>query len=128
MLREVKVAQKEKNYRRRWFEDDFFELIVWYDSSDVIHGFQLCYAHSGVERALTWKSNTGFVHEKIDDSRVFGHMPATPILVPDGIFPAEVIITEFTKRANQIDETIVQFVQEKLLEYQQLLKFGKVDQ
>lgn len=117
MLAEVKVAQKEENYRRRWFEDDFFELIVWFDSSDAIHGFQLCYPRYGDERALTWKQEIGFLHEKIDDSRVFGSMPATAILVPDGIFPAELVLNEFKKRSKEIEGEIAQFILEKLNEY-----------
>lgn len=121
MLKEIKVAQKEKNYYRRWFEDDFFELIVWYDTTHSFHGFQLCYGRNSNERALTWKRDTGFLHEKIDDSRVFGLMPASPILVPNGIFPADFIITEFDKRSKEIDETVVHFVLEKLLEYKQIL-------
>ncbi len=117
MLAEAKVAQKEKNYHRRWFEDDFFELIVWFDASQAIYGFQLCYPRYGDERALTWKKGSGFTHEKIDDSRVFGSMPATAILVPDGIFPAELVINEFEKRSKEIDGEIAQFIVAKLIEY-----------
>lgn len=122
MLAEVPVAQKEEHYRRRWFEDDFFELIVWFDSSNAIYGFQLCYPRYGDERALTWKPEMGFTHEKIDDSRVFGSMPATAILVPDGIFPSDMVISEFANRSKNIDDKISKFVLEKLKEYAQTMK------
>lgn len=122
MLKETQVAQKEEKYPRRWFEDDFFELIVWYDAGHIIHGFQLCYPRYRDERALTWRQGSGFNHEKIDDSRVFGSMPATAILVPDGVFPAEMVIDEFTKRSREIDSEIANFVLEKLVEYKQQMK------
>jgi hypothetical protein len=118
MLSEIVVAQKEEKYHRRWFEDDFFELIVWYDSNNEIYGFQLCYPRYRDERALTWNRDNGFAHEKIDDSRVFGSMPASAILVPDGIFPADIVYLEFKKRSEKIDPEVVHFILGKIQEYQ----------
>jgi len=44
MLKELNVAQKEEDIFRRWFKDDYFDLIVWYNRNDYsIRGFQLCY-------------------------------------------------------------------------------------
>ena len=111
------ISQKNEKYRRRWFEDNYFELIAWQDSYGGIYGFQLCYERFGNERTLTWKSDTGFDHEKIDDSRTMGSMPATAILVPDGVFPSDMIIDEFRSRSGNIDEAISGFVIDKLLEY-----------
>ena len=31
------------DYDRRWLSDDYFDLIVWYTSTNTVHGFQLCY-------------------------------------------------------------------------------------
>lgn len=40
MLKETPVAQKEKGLVRRWFEDEYFQLIVWYkNDSNTIIGF-----------------------------------------------------------------------------------------
>ena len=118
MLTELKgISQKKEMYHRRWFEDDYFELIVWEDRKHGIHGFQLCYERYGNERILTWKADTGFDHEKIDDSRAMGSMPATAILVPDGLFPADRIIERFRKSAANIDEGIAAFVIGKLVEF-----------
>jgi hypothetical protein len=111
MLTELKgISQKNEKYHRRWFEDDYFELIVWQDTAGGIYGFQLCYERFGDERTLTWKTDTGFDHERIDDSRSMGSMPATAILVPDGVFPAGMIIEKFTAHAREIDPGIASFV------------------
>ena len=118
MLTELKgISQKKEKYHRRWFEDGYFELIVWEDDSGGVRGFQLCYERYGNERILTWKDDTGFDHEKIDDSRAMGSMPATAILVPDGLFPADRIIERFRKSAATIEKGIAEFVLGKLVEF-----------
>ena len=44
MLSEFKgVKQNRTDGFRRWFLDDYFDLIVWYNNSHDIEGFQLCY-------------------------------------------------------------------------------------
>ncbi len=43
MLRELKQVRQHKGEpRRRWFNDDYFDLIVWFSEKDSISGFQLC--------------------------------------------------------------------------------------
>ena len=113
------VSQREDGIFRRWFEDEFFELIVWYDKDkrQRIKGFQLCYDRFGDERALTWLRETGFNHEKIDDTRGALSRPSTPILVPDGIFQSDVILKRFKENSKEIDKKIAAFVKRKIKEY-----------
>jgi len=55
MLTEIRNArQVEGEGFRRWFTDDYFDLIVWYGDQNAMIGFQLCYDKQGKERALTW--------------------------------------------------------------------------
>ena len=68
MLKEyLQVRQIEGESKRRWFSDDYFDLIVWFDEQDEITGFQLCYDIHHVQRAVTWQKDSGFSHHKIDD-------------------------------------------------------------
>ncbi|KAB2877437.1 hypothetical protein F9K33_16405 [bacterium] len=117
MFREIKkVAQKKDEGIRRWFEDSYFDLIIWYNKDKTIRGFQLCYNRYGDEHALTWYSDHGYYHDKVhggDSSR--GDM--TPILVANGPFPGDSILTAFTKSASSLDSDIAQLVTEKLDEY-----------
>jgi len=43
MLTDEPKRSVRDDYDRRWISDDYFDLIVWYDRKDMVHGFQLCY-------------------------------------------------------------------------------------
>lgn len=121
MLREIKDVQKPNEPYRRWFEDNYFDLIVWYKSESSkkmkeIIGFQLCYNRFSNEKALTWFKDKGFTHDTVDDSKTFG-IKYTPILVADGIFPTENITIKFKDRSKNIDKEIVNLVLDKIKEY-----------
>ena len=117
MLRESNTAQKEKGVFRRWFEDDYFILIVWYNISEgAVFSFQLCYNKYYDEHALTWERRSGFLHNRIDNKREPGKYAPTPILVDDGIFPAEDILKKFMKSCKNIDEKVSSFVVIRLIE------------
>ncbi len=121
MLHESYVSQKETNVFRRWFQDEYFDLIVWYDlETKLITGFQLCYDKNRDEHAFTWHKNIGFSHNRIDDARADHRHPATPILVADGMFPFEEILERFRASSAGIDEAIRSLVIEKLAEYSRL--------
>jgi hypothetical protein len=118
MLRESYVSQKEESVFRRWFQDEYFDLIVWYDlDTRLISGFQLCYDKHKNEHAFTWHKDSGFSHNKIDDSRSLHRHPATPILVDDGVFPFETIMGKFITSSYNIDAAVRDLVIEKLTEY-----------
>ncbi len=118
MLSESSVSQKEENVFRRWFQDEYFDLIVWYDQeTGLISGFQLCYDKHKNEHAFTWHKNAGFSHNKIDDSRSSGSHPATPILIDDGVFPFSIIMGKFVTSSGNLDPAIRDLVMEKLAEF-----------
>ena len=121
MLKEVQnVLQKDRDRPRRWFEDDYFDLIVWYRGDGGISGFQLCYDMSGMERALTWQDEYGFSHNRIDSGREDFHTLETPILVADGEFDARAVLEKFIGRCAGLDGEIYNIVTEKIKEYAKL--------
>lgn len=119
MLRETRsVRQIPGESPRRWFSDDFFDLIVWYSPRSDIEGFQLCYQKGRDEKALTWFKDAGFSHNRIDNGEGRpGHHKMTPILTPDGLFDKDSILGLFKKESTEIDFTIASFVCEKMMEY-----------
>ena len=119
MLREFpNVRQIPGESKRRWFSDDFFDLIVWLDERDDIVGFQLCYDILKGQRALTWHSDTGFSHHRVDDGESRpGKLKAAPVLVPDGRFDYQKIAERFQSASKDIEERIATFVYEKLMQY-----------
>lgn len=87
ILAKGKKVKVPGDSRRRWMADDYFDLIVWYEPSNAIHGFQLCYGKPVQERALTWLKPRGFSHSKIDSGDEDPGANRTPILLSDGSFP-----------------------------------------
>ena len=104
--------------RRRWFRDDDLDLIVWYDASDEISGFQLCYDTITRERALTWTRGGSYQHNAVDQGGSAGHMKMTPVLVADGTFDKKRIVDLFVSRSRRIELPLATFVKQKLEDYQ----------
>ena len=121
MLIEIKdVKQHEDDDFRRWFTDKRFDLIVWYSEPTAevenIVGFQICYDKTGTERALSWRSGGGFVHEVVDDGDNPGHASMTPVLRDGGHFD-QTMIDKFLEECLYIDQKMVDFLSKKLDEY-----------
>ncbi len=116
MLNEIAPA-KQKDRNRRWFSDDYFDLIVWLGRDGAFDGFQLCYDIQQRERALTWTEEKGFTHERVDAGEENPAKNRTPILVPDGVFPVQEIIERFLEHSAGSDEGIRSFVVGKLRQY-----------
>jgi hypothetical protein len=119
MLREVrKVRQVKGESRRRWFDDGYFDLIVWFGAEDEIVGFQLCYDKYGEQKAITWQQEFGYMHHRVDQGEDKPGKPkATPILVADGIFDYKNIASRFERESGEIDSKISDFVYEKMMQY-----------
>jgi len=107
------------DYDRRWISDDYFDLIVWYNSRETIHGFQLCYDKVHCERALTWLSDRGFSHTEVDSGEDAPEANRSPVLVPDGSFPADKVLAEFGRRGSALPAELRQLVTEKISEFLQ---------
>jgi hypothetical protein len=121
MLAEIKGARQiPAEGFRRWFTDDFFDLIVWYDNPSppdatpgtlaALKGFQLCYDKTGKERALSWTREGGFRHSRIDSGEVPGHAKMTPVIVADGEFSKDDVAELFKGEAAKIDPGLARFV------------------
>jgi hypothetical protein len=119
MLYEILYTrQMQGESSRRWFWDDFFDLIVWLSASQVIIGFQLVYDKRRAPRALTWCQDVGYGHHKVDDGENRPGMPkAAPILLPDGPFDPQGIGKAFAHASAHMDTAIRQFVQQKIVAY-----------
>jgi len=119
MLQEVsQVRQIANENPRRWFSSSDMDLTVWIGRDGNINGFELCYDKGRDERAVRWFEDAGFLHERVDDGENRpGRFKGTPILLPDGAFPAQVIAERFRSASTHIDQTIAGFVYGKLLEY-----------
>ena len=118
MLKELKhVSQISGEPRRRWFADDFFDLIVWYDDNNELSGFQLCYNRDKNERALTWRRHSTYTHHRVDDGETKPQRKATPILVADGTFDYKAVADRFNREGKNIERAVYKFVLDKMPQY-----------
>lgn len=117
MLTELKdVTQIPGEAKRRWFTDEFFDLIVWYGNDDTVTGFQLCYDKDGDQRAFTWRISSSATHHRVDDGESKPTRKATPVLLPDGMFDHRAIADRFLIESRNLDSNVAGFVYEKIIE------------
>jgi|WetSurMetagenome_2_1015567.scaffolds.fasta_scaffold285189_2 hypothetical protein len=111
MLRELShMPQALGEPRRRWFADDYFDLIVWVGNRGACIGFQLCYDISGDENALTWHKASGFKPHRVDSGELQRPYKATPILVADGAVDFASLAGLFKERSGKLDQQVAGFV------------------
>jgi hypothetical protein len=117
MLAREKKRAVHGDYKRCWMADDYFDLIVWYEPGNAIHGFQLCYGKPESERALTWLRDRGFAHSRIDDGETDPDFNRTPILLPDGSFPTMEVTRQFRQRSGKLPKALRNFVLAKVKQF-----------
>ncbi len=121
MLKEYrKVRQHTGEPNKRWFANNYFDLIIWESKPNVIQIFHLCYEKHKNEKVLTWSSQNGFKHFGIDDGETIEReYKMTPILVDDnGVPNIKILIDKFTQSTGDIEEKISNFIIKKLSDYE----------
>lgn len=112
MLSEYKTVRQisEEGYRR-WFSDDWSDLIVWYedDTAQTIIGFQLCYDKQGYERALTCRNGKITSHAAVEQGET-NQANRSPIMVADGFFDTVMVTEKFLTISKELDEDIKNYV------------------
>ena len=115
MIEIITSRRFDNDLRRRWFSDDYFDLIVWENQNKEIVKFELCYNKLKDEHAYVWEQQTGQSHFRVDDGEgVPDKHKMSPIFMPDGLFDREDIKPRFLKAGENIDRYITGFVAEKL--------------
>ena len=127
MLREIPHVRQDKPcLKRRWYQDEFFDLYTWHSPDGALASFQLCYDVRGRERALSWHRDNGFSHNKIDagDGGRLGRM--SPILVGAGQFPHRLVRQRFAAEAAILDAPTRDLISAKMREYGRAVVRGVV--
>lgn len=116
MLHEIKDVRQERGAgRRRWFESEGLDLVVWLDAGNGISGFQLCYDLGRGEHALTWRPGVGFAHHEVDQGDATPLKNEAPLLVPDGGVPWADLTRLFEARSGGLEPRLRELVRGKLM-------------
>jgi len=111
-------TERDGEFLRSWYSDDYFDLIVWKDEQEEIASFQLCYNRGMDEYALTWKRPGSYYHQRVDDGENRpGKHKATPVLVPDGKLRVQPLAERFQQESAEFDPELARFVHAKLLSF-----------
>src|SRR5262245_19982716 len=116
MLKEIlHIRQFDGEPRRRWFEDEYFDLIVWFDEDGRLLEFELCYDKGRNQRALRWQKLEHYSHFRVDDGEHHaGRGKASPILLHDPRFDREKVLRRFELESAGLEEGIARLVHEKV--------------
>jgi hypothetical protein len=120
MLREIdKVKNEEPGTKRRWFQDDYFDLWIWEKPDETIKAFQLCYDRRGTERVFSWRELHGFDHLKVEfnDTEESSRYAKAALLMADGTFPMREVWRRLLLASRELPRDIRYFLFEKLFEY-----------
>jgi hypothetical protein len=128
MLREIPAVRQDRpGLKRRWYQDEFFDLYTWHTRWGTLASFQLCYDVRGRERALTWHRKSGFSHNRIDHGDDYAGQPATPLLVTDGRFAHRRVRERFTIEAATLEPAMRKFILDKMREYGRHCARGEIE-
>ena len=116
MLKEIRKLRQERGPgRRRWFESEGFDLVVWENGTGGAEGFQICYDLGRGEHALTWRPGRGFAHHAVDPGDETPLANESPILVPDGAVPWAEIGRLFGERGRELEPVLREWVRGRLV-------------
>ena len=108
------MLQDQPGLRRRWFQDDYFDLFVWLAPNDALRAFQLAYQRTLEERVLEWSSERGFVHSIVDSGEELPNLNRTPLLVRGGACPVRTVAREFENRSEHLEGQLRDAILDKL--------------
>ncbi len=103
--------------RRRWFESEGLDLVVWLDAAGgEVEGFQLCYDLGTGEHALTWRTDGGFSHTRVDSGDDVRPYKGSPVLEPDATVPWREITSLFEERSKTLEPPLEKLIRTRLQE------------
>ena len=114
MLREIPgVVQDNPSNRRRWFQDDYFDLFVL-EADGELAAFELCYDIGLNERALAWSRGGGYFHD--GGTSASGDFIGAQLGSGDPL-EADPIIARFERAAADLPEALRLALTARLREY-----------
>ncbi len=115
MFTEIRQVRQEPGAgRRRWFEADGLDLVVWFDGAGEVAGFQLCFDMPAETRAATWRPGVGFAFSRVDSGDADPLRDETPVLEPAAAVPLPELARRFAVHAAGLEPPLRAFVAARL--------------
>lgn len=107
MFREIRSLRQEPGPgRRRWFEGDGLELVVWLGADDALAGCQLLYDRGDGPRAVTWRPAGGWSAATVDAGDDSPLRNESPVLRPGGAVPWEWLAPRWKAEAGGLEPAL----------------------
>lgn len=113
------VRQRPEEGYRRWFLNEYFDVVVWYESrGGQMYGFQLCYDRHHDERAFTWERGKQSSHYVSSGADERGRpWIATAILHGDaGPVPKDVV-SRLVEERGELESALLETILERVGAY-----------
>lgn len=112
------VRQRPDEGFRRWFVNDYFDLIVWYEHRDgPMVGFQLCYSRGIDERAFTWNRGTRSSHYVSAGGDERAHWLATAVLHGDAGPVPQHVVDRLREERGDVEDTLLGVIEREIGDY-----------
>ena len=116
MLRRKPIRHFTNDLDKSWTADDYLDLVIWYEVSGQMYGFQLTYDRYVRERAVTWTHSGGFAHSVVDTGGAGGlGAGMSPVLKFCHDFPWRIVLREFVTRSPELDPLIRLFIVRQII-------------
>lgn len=118
LMEDIHVRQVSGEPRRRWFSDENFDLIVWFQEDSHVYGFQLCYDKQHKEKVFTWLSDRGFSHQNMNSGEEGPLANRTPVLgKTTKTFEADRVLNALRAVDAPLTDEVKHLVYEKISEF-----------
>jgi hypothetical protein len=104
--------QRPDEPRRRWFSTRRQDLIVWFGDAERIVGFRYAYDATDGAFAVTWTTENGCRHDRLDAGHQPGR-PMAPLLQPTRQTPGRDVLLDFRRSCGRLESTLADFVAKK---------------
>lgn len=118
------VRQRPDEGFRRWFVNDYFDIIFWYESdTTTLKGFQFCYSRNNKEKVFTWEPGRVSSHYVSSNQFEPGMSSyATAILDGDAGAIPQNALERLKKDAGELQADYVSLIIDRAEQYNQSLQ------
>lgn len=106
LIEDVAPKIESSGLTRRWFSDQYIDLVFWENDKGEIQVVHLCYNKNIDEHALVWKLDSGYEHYKVDEGEPGPLKNLSPMMVDDGKMDLDKLKKDFNIRSKNLEDKV----------------------